>query len=82
MKVSRPVLAFSAAVLAAGGLAVATTAHAAAAGCSVNYQITSQWSGGFGADVTVAWAAEGHALTDGDLETARSWLAIQMPAPH
>jgi lysophospholipase L1-like esterase len=53
MKVSRPVLAFSAAVLAAGGLAVATTAHAAAAGCSVNYQITSQWSGGFGADVTV-----------------------------
>jgi beta-xylosidase len=45
-----------AAVVAAGltatGLVVATAAHAAA-GCAVNYAVTNQWPGGFGANVTV-----------------------------
>ncbi|GAA1616428.1 cellulose binding domain-containing protein [Actinoplanes couchii] len=40
------VLAVTAAVLAPG-------AHAAAAGCQVAYTISSQWQGGFGANVTV-----------------------------
>ena len=35
-----------------GGLSV-VTASAATAGCSVNYTIASQWSGGFGANVVV-----------------------------
>jgi len=37
------------------GVAVATTvsAHAAAAGCRVSYTISSQWAGGFGANVAV-----------------------------
>ncbi|WP_435205716.1 cellulose binding domain-containing protein [Micromonospora sp. bgisy143] len=55
MKVRRSrLLALAAAVLtvAAGGLGVAT-ARAAAPACAVDYRITSQWSGGFGADVVV-----------------------------
>ena len=43
----------SAAVLAASGVAAAVTAHAAAAGCAVTYTVSTQWSGGFGADVNV-----------------------------
>ena len=40
--------------LVAGGAAVATTsAGAAAAGCRVSYTISSQWQGGFGADVAI-----------------------------
>ncbi|MFI5896088.1 family 43 glycosylhydrolase [Actinoplanes sp. NPDC051513] len=38
--------------VAAGLTAVATTAEAAA-GCRVAYTVTSQWQGGFGADVTI-----------------------------
>ncbi|WP_431682390.1 cellulose binding domain-containing protein [Kitasatospora sp. KL5] len=46
-------LAAAALVAAAGaGLAV-HTAGAAAAGCKVDYAVTSTWPGGFGADVTV-----------------------------
>ncbi|MFB9234963.1 cellulose binding domain-containing protein [Plantactinospora siamensis] len=45
--------AAGAAVLAAGTLGTAT-ATAAAAGCRVDYQIASQWSGGFGANVTIS----------------------------
>src|SRR4051812_11844712 len=37
-----------------GAAAVVTaTAHAAAAGCRVTYTISSQWTGGFGANVAV-----------------------------
>jgi hypothetical protein len=36
----------------AGALSI-TSAGAAAAGCDVSYRVTSQWQGGFGADVTV-----------------------------
>ncbi|TDB69362.1 cellulose-binding domain-containing protein, partial [Micromonospora sp. KC723] len=45
--------ATGAALLTAGlGLAVAGSAHAAA-GCKVTYATTSQWPGGFGANVTI-----------------------------
>ncbi|MEU4777062.1 cellulose binding domain-containing protein [Micromonospora sp. NPDC023633] len=44
--------AAAAAALVAGTLATLTAA-AAAAGCRVDHRITSQWPGGFGADVTV-----------------------------
>ncbi|MGC4891548.1 cellulose-binding domain-containing protein [Micromonospora sp. DT227] len=37
----------------AGAALVVTGAQAAASGCRVDYRVTSQWSGGFGADVTV-----------------------------
>ncbi|MCO1617980.1 cellulose binding domain-containing protein [Micromonospora sp. CPM1] len=57
MSRSRPVNAIlasaGAALLAAASVAVALPAGAAAAGCSVNYAISSQWQGGFGANVTV-----------------------------
>ncbi|GAA3929241.1 hypothetical protein Aau02nite_80000 [Amorphoplanes auranticolor] len=39
--------------LAAAGVAATLPAHAAAAGCSVSYTVTSQWQGGFGAAVAV-----------------------------
>ncbi|MGB2567002.1 cellulose binding domain-containing protein [Micromonospora citrea] len=39
-------------VLAAAGVATAVTAQAAA-GCRVDYRVSSEWSGGFNADVTV-----------------------------
>ncbi|SCL15759.1 Cellulase/cellobiase CelA1 [Micromonospora nigra] len=44
--------AAAATTLAAGGLTT-LTASAAAAGCRVDYRVTNQWPGGFGADVTV-----------------------------
>ncbi|WKU07864.1 cellulose binding domain-containing protein [Micromonospora sp. HUAS LYJ1] len=38
----------------AGGVAVASgNATAAATGCRVDYRVTSEWQGGFGADVTI-----------------------------
>ena len=40
------------AVAATGGV-VGVTAHAVADGCRVSYSVSSQWSGGFGADVSV-----------------------------
>jgi hypothetical protein len=42
----------SAAVFATAGTAT-MVAHAAGVGCSVTYSISSQWSGGFGANVTL-----------------------------
>src|SRR5690348_14839662 len=45
----------SASTVTAVALAVtsAVVAHAAAAGCQVTYAVSSQWSGGFGANVTI-----------------------------
>ncbi|TCB90081.1 cellulose-binding protein [Micromonospora zingiberis] len=40
-------------LLASAAVAVALPAGAAAAGCSVNYAVSSQWQGGFGADVRI-----------------------------
>src|SRR3954468_1759812 len=40
-------------VLASAAVAVALPAGAAAAGCSVNYAVSSQWAGGFGATVSI-----------------------------
>ncbi|GIJ31867.1 rhamnogalacturonan lyase family protein [Micromonospora sediminimaris] len=39
--------------VAAAGVLTTLTASAAAAGCRVDYRVTNQWTGGFGADVTV-----------------------------
>ncbi|MFI5910053.1 cellulose binding domain-containing protein [Dactylosporangium sp. NPDC051541] len=51
----RRAVAASAAILAAGAGAVAAVrmANAAAAGCRVNYTVTNQWQGGFGASVDI-----------------------------
>ncbi|WP_433366918.1 non-reducing end alpha-L-arabinofuranosidase family hydrolase [Actinoplanes sp. CA-142083] len=43
----------AAGVLASATVLVALPAGAATAGCSVNYAVSSQWQGGFGANVTV-----------------------------
>ncbi|GEK20246.1 glycoside hydrolase family 6 protein [Cellulomonas xylanilytica] len=43
----------AAAAIAVGGLTAAATAAQAAPGCKVEYKITNQWGGGFGADVTI-----------------------------
>jgi cellulase/cellobiase CelA1 len=43
----------AAAVVAAGMSVVATSSAQAAAGCQVAYSVSSQWQGGFGANVTV-----------------------------
>ncbi|GAA0571261.1 hypothetical protein GCM10010172_64650 [Paractinoplanes ferrugineus] len=52
MKSRLALLATTAAVVAAGGFGIAT-ADAATTGCGVTYKVTSEWAGGFGADVTV-----------------------------
>ncbi|MGC4816561.1 cellulose binding domain-containing protein [Micromonospora sp. DT63] len=55
MKVGRSrlvVLAATVLTVAAGGLGIAT-AQAAAPACGVAYRVTSEWTGGFGADVVV-----------------------------
>ncbi|WP_243704658.1 cellulose-binding domain-containing protein, partial [Micromonospora sp. KC723] len=44
--------AITATTLVAGTL-TAVTAAAAATGCRVDYRITNQWGGGFGADITI-----------------------------
>jgi outer membrane protein assembly factor BamB len=49
---TRLAAAIAAGVLVAG-LGVTLSAHAATAGCSVTYSVTSQWPGGFGANVSV-----------------------------
>ena len=41
------------ALLASAAVVVALPAGAAAAGCSVNYAVSSQWQGGFGANVAI-----------------------------
>lgn len=43
----------TAAAITATGALTAVVAAAAAAGCQVNYQVTNQWTGGFGASVTL-----------------------------
>jgi hypothetical protein len=43
----------SVALLASAAVVVALPAGAAAAGCSVNYAVSSQWQGGFGANVSI-----------------------------
>ncbi|AGL16784.1 non-reducing end alpha-L-arabinofuranosidase family hydrolase [Actinoplanes sp. N902-109] len=40
-------------LLAAAGVVAALPAQAATAGCSVNYAVSSQWQGGFNADVSI-----------------------------
>src|SRR4051794_28595952 len=45
--------AVSGVVLASAGVAAALPAGAATAGCSVTYTVSSQWQGGFGADVAL-----------------------------
>ncbi|GIF13442.1 non-reducing end alpha-L-arabinofuranosidase family hydrolase [Actinoplanes teichomyceticus] len=46
-------VASAALVLASAAVAVARPADAAAAGCSVSYAVSSQWQGGFGANVSI-----------------------------
>ncbi len=54
MPTRRSATALLAAVAVAGLTAVtAATAAQAASGCAVEYRVTNQWGGGFGADVTV-----------------------------
>ncbi|GAA4716495.1 hypothetical protein Prum_006020 [Phytohabitans rumicis] len=50
---SAVLVSVGAVVLASTAVAVALPAGAAAAGCSVNYAVSSQWQGGFGANVTI-----------------------------
>ncbi|MFD0821668.1 arabinofuranosidase, partial [Micromonospora zhanjiangensis] len=45
--------ATGAALLASATIVAAGPAGAAAAGCSVNYAVSSQWQGGFGANVSI-----------------------------
>jgi len=49
----RWITAAGAVLLASSAVAVALPAGAAAADCSVNYTVSSQWQGGFGADVAI-----------------------------
>lgn len=49
----RGIIAASALTLGAGAIVVAATAANAATGCQVSYTISSQWPGGFGANVAV-----------------------------
>jgi Glycosyl hydrolase family 62/Cellulose binding domain len=49
----RLLVSAGAALLASTAVVVAMPADAAAAGCSVNYAVSSQWQGGFNADVSV-----------------------------
>lgn len=46
-------LAAAAATTLVAGAVTTVAASAAAAGCRVDYRVTNQWGGGFGADVTV-----------------------------
>jgi hypothetical protein len=46
-------MAAGVALLASTAAVVALPADAAAAGCSVNYSVSSQWQGGFGANVSI-----------------------------
>ncbi|MEU1606862.1 family 43 glycosylhydrolase [Micromonospora matsumotoense] len=48
-----PARLFLAAGLIAAGTAVALPAEAAAAGCAVDYTVSSEWGGGFGANVAI-----------------------------
>ncbi|MGW0218608.1 cellulose binding domain-containing protein, partial [Micromonospora chokoriensis] len=46
-------MSVGAVLLASTAVALAAPAGAAAAGCSVNYSVSSQWQGGFGANLVV-----------------------------
>src|SRR5437879_1022632 len=74
----RAIPATAVAVVVAAGAAAVMPAQAATAGCTVNYSITNQWTGGFGANVsltnlgdpvsnwTVTWTfAAGQQVTQG-----------------
>ncbi|MBB4749993.1 cellulose binding domain-containing protein [Actinoplanes lobatus] len=52
-RVTSTVLLSAGVLLASTTVAVALPAGAAAAGCAVKYTVSSQWQGGFGADVTI-----------------------------
>ncbi|MEG3632834.1 non-reducing end alpha-L-arabinofuranosidase family hydrolase, partial [Micromonospora palythoicola] len=52
-QVNAVMASLGATLLASTALVVAMPASAAAAGCSVNYTVSSQWPGGFGANVTI-----------------------------
>ena len=59
----------AAAAIAVGGLtAVTATAAQAATGCKVEYKITNQWGGGYGADVTVTNLGDPVERLDGRLD--------------
>jgi rhamnogalacturonan endolyase len=45
--------ATTATAVVAAGVLTTLTASAAAAGCRVDYRVTNQWTGGFGADISV-----------------------------
>ncbi|HZU55253.1 MAG TPA: cellulose binding domain-containing protein, partial [Actinocrinis sp.] len=51
----RPLMAAASAIaLAAAGVSLtAVTSAQAASGCQVSYTVTSQWTGGFGANVSI-----------------------------
>ncbi|HEY2673463.1 MAG TPA: family 43 glycosylhydrolase [Rugosimonospora sp.] len=49
----RMFLALAMAVAASAGTVAAVAAQAASAGCRVDYAVTNQWQGGFGASVTI-----------------------------
>lgn len=53
LKVNAALVSAGVTLLASTAVAAALPAGAAAAGCSVNYTVSSQWSGGFGANVTI-----------------------------
>jgi Glycosyl hydrolase family 62/Cellulose binding domain len=57
MRISRTaragLVSAGAALLASAAVAVAVPADAAVAGCAVNYAVSSQWQGGFNADVSI-----------------------------
>ncbi|MDQ0364371.1 non-reducing end alpha-L-arabinofuranosidase family hydrolase [Catenuloplanes indicus] len=53
MKMSRAVVAAGVALLASTAAGMSLPARAAAAGCAVNYAVSSEWQGGFGANVTI-----------------------------
>ncbi|MFF5291989.1 cellulose binding domain-containing protein [Paractinoplanes globisporus] len=53
MRVSARIAASAVVGTLVAGLGATLAAHAAIVGCSVTYAITSQWPGGFGANVTI-----------------------------
>jgi glucuronoarabinoxylan endo-1,4-beta-xylanase len=53
MRAASAKMAVGALFLASAAVATGLSAGAAAAGCSVRYAVSSQWQGGFGADVTI-----------------------------
>jgi O-glycosyl hydrolase len=53
LKANAAMLSAGVMLMASAAVAVAVPAGAAAAGCAVNYAVSSQWQGGFGANVTI-----------------------------